>query len=212
MASPVGARPTSVLGKTAAWEAGVWRSLVSWIRRRPIGVGPDDAAFGYAAAAAPALWVFVALSAVEIPLLHFLIPWPTVQVIFLLLGAWGLLWMVGLVASLYVHPHVITGSGLRIRSSIGIDLDLSWDDIEFVALHRRTLPSSKTVVVEHDARGAIAYITVSDMTNLEIEFREPMVLDLPKTGGEPIAVLRCYADDAPGFLAEVRRRTTDLET
>lgn len=211
MTSPVRARPTSLLAKAAVWEAGVWRSLASWIRRRPIGVGPDDAAFGYAAAAAPALWVFVAVSAVEIPLLHFLIPWPTVQVIFLLLGAWGLLWMLGLVASFYVHPHVITGAGVRIRSSIGIDLDLSWEDIEFVALHRRTLPSSKTVALDHDARGAIAHVVVSDMTNLEIEFRAPLVLDLSKTNGEPIAALRFFADDAPAFLAEVRRRIAGLE-
>lgn len=205
----VTSRPAGALGKAAAWEAGVWRSLYCWIRKRPIGVRPGDAAFGYAKAAAPILWVFVALSAFEIPLLHFVIPWPTVQVIFLLLGAWGLIWMVGLTASFYVHPHLITASGIRVRNSLGIDLMLDWSDITAVGIHRQTLASSKTVEFEPGPDGAIAHVKISSMTNIEIDLDRPMLLDLPKAGGQPVSVLRFYADDPQPFLAEVRRRQVD---
>lgn len=212
MASNATKRPAGAIAKAAAWEAGVWRSLYSWVRKRPIGVAPGDAAFGYAKTAAPILWVFVALSAFEIPLLHFVIPWRTVQVIFLLLGAWGLLWMVGLLASFYVHPHLITASGIRVRSSLGVDLLLDWDDITAVGIRRRTLTSSKTVQLERAQNGATAHVTVSSMTNIEIDLEHAMVLDLPKAGDQPVTVLCIYADDPKAFLAEVRRRQHDPDT
>jgi hypothetical protein len=200
-----------LVAKAAAWEAGVWRSLFRWVRRRPIGVEPSDATFGYSSAAAPILWVFIVMSAVEIPLLHLVIPWPTVQVIFLVLGAWGLFWMVGLLASYHVHPHVIGEQGVRVRNSLGVDVQIPWAGIRAIRPHRRTLASSKTVQVEPGTNGVVAHVAVSSMTNVEIELAEPMMLDLPAAGDEPVAVLRCYADDAAGFVARGREQLARLD-
>lgn len=200
----------SRLRTAAAMESGVWRSLYHWARRRPVGIGPADDAFGYAAAAAPILWVFVGLSAFEIPLLHLVLPWPVVQVIFLILGAWGLIWMVGFLASFYVHPHLAGPDGLRIRNSMLIDIPVGWESIEEIRPHRRTLTGTKTLQYESPPdRGGVLHVTVSSMTNVEIVLSRPIQVRVPKLGPQPVVVLRCYADDPTGFVTRARDRLAD---
>lgn len=195
----------SVLRRAAAMESGVWRSLIHWARRRPIGVGKGDDTFGYTAAAAPVLWIFIALSAFEIPLLHFVLPWQTARLIFLLLGTWGLVWMVGFLASFYVHPHVVGDSGLHIRNSMMIDLPIPWDAVAAVRPHRRTLPKTRTVQFEEGTDGdGIAHITVSSMTNVEIELRRPVLVAVPQHGELPVMTVRCFADDPASLIAKAR--------
>ena len=60
------------------------------------------------------LWIFA--SAAEIPLLHVLLPWHAAQVVSIVLGAWGLVWMLGLLASYRVRPHLLDADGLRVRN------------------------------------------------------------------------------------------------
>ena len=197
----------SLLRTAIAMESGVWRSLYYWARRRPIGVGPDDDVFAYAATAAPILWVFVGLSAFEIPLLHLILPWPTVQVVFLILGAWGLIWMLGFLASYYVHPHIVGPPGLRIRNSMTVDICVPWDVVEQVRPHKRTLSGTRTVEYEpgQDANG-IVHIAVSSMTNVEIVLHRPIPVAVPKLGEKSVTVVRCYADDPAAFIARARER------
>ncbi len=48
---------------------------------------------------------------------------------FLALGAYGLFWMFGLLASLLIHPHVLSDAGLRIRYGITVDMAIPWEAI-----------------------------------------------------------------------------------
>src|SRR5262245_59348361 len=115
------------LGRRAfAYEMGMWRSLYVWIFRRPLTRETGAAPFGYAGMVTPLLGVFIGVSAIEVPILHFLLPWQTVRVVGIILGAYGLLWMVGLLAALRVHPHVVAASGLRIRDGISHDVTIPW--------------------------------------------------------------------------------------
>lgn len=206
------ARP-SILRKAAAMESGVWRSLYHWARRRPIGVGPGDDVFGYAAAAAPILWVFVGLSAFEIPLLHLVLPWPVVRIVFLILGAWGLIWMIGFLASYYVHPHVVGAAGLRARNSMLIDIPLAWDLVEQVRPHQRTSSGTSTLQYEPGPGDAgIVHVAVSSMTNVEIVLNRPILVAVPKLGAREVTVVRCYADDPAAFIARARQRLAEFDT
>lgn len=47
--------------RLAALDSMIWRSLGGWVFRRPLPLPPGGRAFGYAKAAAPAIWVFVAV-------------------------------------------------------------------------------------------------------------------------------------------------------
>lgn len=204
-AAPVSG-PRRVLTTALKAESGIWRSLGCWVRRRPIGVGDGAHQFGYLAAAAPVLWVFIGLSAFEIPLLHFVLPWPTARVVFLLLGAWGLLWMIGLLASFHVHPHVLGPAGIRVRNSLFVDVLVPWDGIDQVRPHRRTLAKSSTVQLEEGPSGAVVHICVSSMTNVEIVLAQPIDVPVPRHGQQSVSAIRLYADDPAGFVAAARDR------
>lgn len=201
--------PPAGLQTALKMESGIWRSLFHWARRRTIGVVPGDDAFGYAAAAAPVLWVFIGLSAFEIPLLHFVLPWPAARVVFLLLGAWGLVWMVGLLASFYVHPHVVSNAGLRVRNSVLVDIPIPWDAVEAVRPHRRTLAKARTVQFEEEAAGGVVHVSVSSMTNVEIQLAYAIDVPIPKFGRRPVMVVRCFADDPAGFIAIAQNRLAE---
>ena len=93
-------------------EIGIWRSLFLWIFRRVPGSGPRSEDFGYAKEVTPIIVVFVFLSALEIPVVHVLIPWPVVKLALLIVGVWGVLWMVGYLAGMRVVRHLIDADGI----------------------------------------------------------------------------------------------------
>lgn len=93
-----------------------------------------------------------------------MLPRETVRIIGVAVGFWGLTWMVGLLASLRVHPHVVSDSGLRIRYGTTVDI---------VQLDR----AESRVVVQ---------IGILSQTNVDVELRRPMAIPLPKGDGEPI--------------------------
>jgi hypothetical protein len=196
--------PTGLLSKAAAFESGIWRSLWQWVLRRPARLGPDATAVPYAAGAAPLIWVFIAISAIEIPILHLLLPTLTLRLIALGLGAWGVLWMIGLLASMYVHPHVIDRTGIRVRSGLSVDLRIPADAIEEVRPYRKTLAKSRTVQYEVTEQDAVAYVAVSSQTNVELLLSRPIEVQIPKVGTELISSVRCFADDPAAMIRHAR--------
>jgi hypothetical protein len=114
----------SPLKLAASYEAGIWRSLYRWLTRRRGATDPDAALFGYASQATPLLLPFIFLSALEIPILPLLLPRPAVRYSLLGLGAWALLWTLGLLASLRTNPHVLSAVALRLRSGFQLDASI----------------------------------------------------------------------------------------
>jgi hypothetical protein len=113
-------------GRAVRYELAMWRSLFRWILRRPaVGGGP----FGGEATVMPLLWMFIGPSAAEVPILHLILPWHTARVTSLGLCAYGLLWMVGILASLKVHPHRVGPTGMRIRSGLSYDVIVPWNAV-----------------------------------------------------------------------------------
>ncbi|MGW5667805.1 hypothetical protein [Micromonospora sp. NPDC003776] len=93
----------ALLAGAVRYEIGMWRSLFRWLLRRPQTTEPGAEVFGYVGVVQPILIAFIVLSAVEIPIfdliLRHTLPWPSVRTVVLALGVWGLLWMIGLFAS-----------------------------------------------------------------------------------------------------------------
>jgi hypothetical protein len=56
-----------------------------------------------------------AVVAIELVAVHPLLPWEIIRLVADILGLWGLVWMLGLLASLSVHPHLVADAGLRVR-------------------------------------------------------------------------------------------------
>jgi len=191
----------------------MWRSLYRWILRRPPALETGAEAFSYAAAVTPIIWAFIALSAIELPAVHLILPWETARRIADALGAYGLFWMVGFLASLRVHPHIVAHSGLRIRHGTSVDITIPWDAIATIRTRTRSLPNSRTVRLDRTGSGVILHIGVSGQTNIDVALRQPVMVPLPRRRSEPVTELRFYVDDPSALLARARENlTADLPT
>jgi len=186
----------TLVRKAVSFELGMWRSLYRWILRRPPATGT---VFGYAGAVTPIFGVFIGMSIVEVPILHLILPWPTVRFISLMLGAYGVFWMVGLLASMRVNPHLVDDSGLRIRYGLSVDLTVPWDHIAAIRKRYNTLPMGRTVRVEDGA----LHVAVSNQTSVDVVLREPTVFAPSK--GEHVREVRIHADDPDALVRRVRQ-------
>ena len=114
-------RLPQLLGEAILFELALYRSLTRWVARRP-DVSCGAKPIGYSRLVAPMLWLWifgsmVEVVAVELVLRHLDQPWAAaVRVPMLLLGIWGVVWMLGVLASYRVRPHLLTDTELRIRS------------------------------------------------------------------------------------------------
>ena len=194
------------LARTAVtYEWRMWRSLFVWVLRRPRVNGPGAQAFSYASMLTPLFIVFIAVSAIELPILHMLLPWEKVRFVADLLSVYGLFWMIGLLAAMRVHPHVATDDGLRIRYGFGVDVSIPWDAIAAVRTKGRSVERIRTVQCEQTDSGFVVSVAVNKQTNVDLVLREPTIFEaLPQTNDEPVVELRVYVDDPKEFLARVR--------
>ncbi|MTD13848.1 hypothetical protein GIS00_07825 [Nakamurella sp. YIM 132087] len=187
----------TALRSAGTYESRMWSSLFRWVFRRHSYGGPGS--FGYVRQVAPLIWTFILVSAIEIPAFHFLVPWPTVRIVIDVLGVWGLLWMIGLLASMYVHPHQVLPAGVAVRHGMSLDVVVPWDSIESIRPVTRLKTGRGTVQVE----GETVHIVLAGQTSVDLQLRHPVVLDLPK-GPTTVTAVRFWADDAPALVGAVR--------
>jgi hypothetical protein len=148
------------------------------------------------------------VSAIEIPILHLSLPWETARLFADALGAYGLFWMVGLLASLRVHPHVINDAGLRVRNGPSVDITLPWDAIAAIRTRNRPMPTRRAIQFDQTESGLVVHIVILSETNVDVTLRHPTTVPLPKGMSEPVTELRLYADDPDALAARARARLT----
>ncbi|MEU2702582.1 MULTISPECIES: PH domain-containing protein [Micromonospora] len=194
--------------RAVAYEWGMWRSLTRWILRRPYPVAPGAGTYAYVGGVQPILLAFIALSTIEIPILDVIlrhtVDQPTVRHAAIALGVWGVLWMIGLLAALRIHPHVVDDAGLRVRNGTSVDVTIPWSAVARVAVRRRSLPSSRAVQYDADDP-AVLNLGVGSQTAVDVVLRESLSVRLPNGPSKPVREIRLYADD-PTALAEHARR------
>lgn len=181
-------------------EITIWVTLYRWLMRRPVGAGADTHAFSYASAMTPMVLIFILINAIEIPALHLLIPWPSVQLAFLVLGIWSLLWMVGYLAILKTRPHLVGPMGMRIRYGHDVDFTIPWAAIAGLHGELKFPEGSRRLRLRESECGTVLDVVVANQTNICVKLREPMELELPK-GLAIVSEVHFYVDDAGGLLA-----------
>ncbi|MFD2766800.1 hypothetical protein [Micromonospora eburnea] len=204
----MGSQTVALLRRMVAYEVGMWVSLGRWLLRRPPALEPGAAAFSYVGVVKPILGVFIALSTIEIPILDLIlrhtVPWRPLRHTALALGIWGVLWMIGLFASLRIHPHVAGPAGLRVRNGFSVDLLVPWSAVARVEHRYRSLPSSRAVQVEQADTGTILNIGAGSQTSVDVVLREPLSVRLPKGPSGPVHEVRLYADEPAALVARAR--------
>lgn len=186
-----------------AWraEVGIWQSLYRWAFRRP-RVPAGATGFAYHAPVMTILLVFIALSAVEIPIIDLIVhPWPWLRIPLLILGIWGLTWMIGLALSYLTRPHAVGPDGIRARVGADVDIDLPWAAVASVERSRDVGEKAPKLRVE--AHGRTLSLRMADETNILIVLESPVQARLAD-GPVEIDAVRLWADDVDGFLEAVR--------
>jgi hypothetical protein len=171
------------------------------VTRRVSGQGPGVQAFRYHKQIAPLMGAFIFVSIVELPVVHLLLPWETVRLIAVVLSVWGLLWMVGLLASMKVFPHLLDEHGLRVRYGTTADIRIPWEAVESVTARRGRVPTRRRVYVE----GTVVDVPVLKLTRVDVVLNGPTPVELPD-GTKETTELRLYADDPRAFVASARER------
>lgn len=198
-----GARVRSMLHRALVAELRVYSSIGRAIARRP-AIPTGGVGIGYHRPVLTILIVFIVLSAVEIPILDLIVhPWPAVRIPILILGIWGLTWMIGLLCAMIMRPHTVGPDGIRVRSGLEIDVAVTWDDISSIAIDRRVdEPKTPRITSAEYAE------RMQDETNIEIGLERPVTIRLPgvapRGGAHEVTRIRLWADDPRAYLDAAR--------
>jgi hypothetical protein len=197
----------SIAKRVLVVELRIYESIGRAIVRRP-AIPAGATGFGYHQPVRTILIVFIALSAVEIPIIDLIVhPWPVVRILFLVLGIWGLTWMIGLLCGFLTRPHAVGPDGIVVREGLELSIALPWDDIASVA-RRRVIDEPKSPRVSRNDERSLLSLRMQDETNIEIELERPVRVTLPgrhpKGGSHDIEAVRLWVDDPDAFLGAVR--------
>lgn len=201
----------SMLGSIAyggrrAWrlEVAVWQSLYRFGLRRP-RVPAGAVPITYHRSILTILMIFIALSAVEIPIIDLITHrWPWVRIPLLALGIWGLTWMIGYLIGFLTRPHAVGHDGIRVRQGAEIEVVLPWSDVHSVERRTETdEPKSPRFTAGRTPGAWVLHLRLNHETNVVIELERPIEVRMPQ-GTVLLDEVRCYADDPRAFLEAAR--------
>jgi hypothetical protein len=166
-----------------AWEAvllevALYRSLARWLTRRP-DVPSGATPIGYAKLVNPVMGLWIFASATEVVVVELVLrnldaAWAeALRLPLLVVGVWGVLWMLGLMAAYQVRPHLLTADRLRIRNSARTWVDVPLGLLAGAQIAEHALPGVVRAVHHDDG---LLLIGVSSRTNLELALGGPSAL------------------------------------
>ncbi len=187
-------------------EITLYRALARWVTRRP-EVPAGTVPIGYSGLVAPMLWLWIFGSAVEVVVLDVLLSrwWTPLRIPLLVLGVWGLVWMLGMLAAYRTRPHLLGATSLQVRDGIHARVDVPLEGISSVRSVDHELPGLlRSVHVEGEGSAAILLVGVGSRTNLELVLIGPTVLQTPH-GPRTVSRVGLWVDE-PREIAELLRR------
>lgn len=187
-------------------ELTLYRALVRWVARRPdVPAGTEP--IGYSGLVAPMLWLWIFGSAVEVVVLDLVLSrwWTSLRLPLLVLGVWGVMWMLGLLAAYRVRPHLLGDTTLQVRDGIHARVEVPLAAISSVRVVEHELPGIlRSVHVEGEEPRATLLVGVGSRTNLELVLDGPTTLETPR-GPATVSRVGMWVDE-PRQVAELLRR------
>jgi hypothetical protein len=189
------------------FEVALYRSLARWIARRP-DVPRGATSIGYSRLVAPMLWLWifgstVEVIVVEVVLRHLDQPWAhAIRIPLLVLGIWGVVWMLGMMASYRVRPHLLTETELLVRSGALTWLTVPLDAVESARPVEHELPG---VILSLHVDGPLALVGVGSRTNLELALAAPTTVRTSK-GEVTVSRVGIWVDEPRDTANQLRYR------
>jgi len=191
-----------------AWQAllvevALYRSLARWVVRRP-DVPAGTTPISHGRLAGPMLWLWIFGSAVEVLVLDLVLHrWvPSLRLPFLVLGVWGVLWMLGLLASTRVRPHLLGDTELVVRSGARTRVVVPLAALDEARVVNHDLPGMVRSLHEDDGR---LLVGLGSETNLELVLSAPTTLTT-SAGPRTVSRVGLWVDEPREAAVELRRR------
>lgn len=158
-------------------ELRMYVGLVRLLARRH-DVPDDTEPHRYVGAVAVLLWAISAVSAVELVVLHLVIPWEWLRITADVVGIWGLVWCLGMTGCHHVYPHLVGPDGLAVRAARRTpQVVVPHDRIATVSLRERTHEGSRAVRLD-DTGGTgdprALSVVVGGRTNVDVRLSSPL--------------------------------------
>jgi hypothetical protein len=200
-------RLPGLLREALLLELALYRSLARWVARRP-DEPPGATPIGYSRLVAPMLWLWIFGSAVEVIVVEVVLrhldqPWAAaLRALLLLLGIWGVAWMLGMLASYRVRPHLLTDTELRARSGARTWLVVPLAVVESTRPVEHELPG---VIRSLHVDEALALVGAGSRTNLELVLTRPTTVSTSK-GEVTVSRVGLWVDEPREIAAQIRPR------
>ncbi|MFF3858058.1 hypothetical protein [Streptomyces sp. NPDC002209] len=178
-------------------------SLGRWVLRRPPhGVGAGELAAGYTGPQTAMMYGLLFVSVIETVALAFLIPWPAVHRVVLVLDVYGVLLVLAMHAACVTRPHVVRRDGsLRIRYGALFDLTVPPDAVASARVDRR-YPEGRLASLSADG---VLDLAVGSQTTVTLELTRPLAFVRPLGSRAQARTIRFHADDPRTLVAALRR-------
>ena len=185
-------------------EVHSYQSIGRYLLRRP-RVPHGSVAFSYHQPIQLLLIVLIGVSAVELVAVDLVVHrWASVRIPLLVIGVWGLVWMVGLLLGMLTRPHAVGPDGIRVRRGPEIDIPVSWNEIASVSRRKRFIGDKQPKVTVDEHGQATFHLRIGQETNIQLTREQPTKLRLPH-GCETVTKIAIYVDDPRAFMDEARR-------
>lgn len=148
-------------------ELRVLRTLWLAVRRRD-DVPPGATAFSYGASQAPVFYALVAVSLVEIGVVHWLLPWAWARMILGLLGLYGAVWLIGFHQTFQRRPHYAHRGHLVLRCGYLGEIAVALEDIAGARKDFRSWRSRSFALHENVDGAPAVSLTPSGMTDVAL--------------------------------------------
>lgn len=191
------------IGRFVRLELQLYVALGRWLARRT-DVPAGAVAWGYSRTVTPVMWLWIFGSACELPIAHVLVPWEGVRIALLVVGVWGLVWMIGLLASLKVYPHLAAAEGLTVRYGKLARIAVPWTAIAEVRYDDRDIEGMvRTLRTRETDAGAELHVPVNNRVNVVLVLAEPLAVPTPR-GLVEADLLGIWLDDPRELVAAAR--------
>ncbi len=179
-------------------------SLGRWVRRATHGVRPGDLAAAYTGPQTAMMYGLLFVMVIETVGLAFLIPWPVVHRVILVLDLYGVVLVLALHAACVTRPHVVRPDGsLRIRYGALFDLAVPPDAVASVRVDRR-YPEGGLITLSEDG---VLDLIVGSQTSVTLELNRPLPFSRPLGATEKAHTIRFHADDPRALVSALRQPT-----
>ena len=146
---------------------------------------------------------FAALTLIEVVALHILLPWPELSAALTLISVYGLLLMIGVIASRWDRPHHATATSLVLHNGAHVVADIPYAEISYVV---PVLDGTVTSpVIEH----GVARLATMNGCSVAVGLESPHPVALTgsrRTSVHRVTEIRFAADDASGVIETLRAR------